>query len=111
MFTHVFDIEMKCLFFDERIQGHYKAYMWSAVFEREWAYGSYAVAISHVTRFDRAIMYSTFALDYLRHDEKWNKYVKSDKLEQQAQSLLKAASSMREFHEWRMSKYTTNYFY
>ena len=111
MFTHVFDIEMKYPLDYMRIQCHYKAYIWSATFERVMAYEGYRVAMHDLMRFDRTIEYANFALQDLRHDEKWDKYVKSDKLQQKAHSLLKVTPSMREFHSWRMSKYTTNYFY
>ena len=111
MFTHVFDVEMKRVFFDERIQYNYKTYFESDFMSRRMAYDSYAMATFDVTIFDRTILYSTCALEYLRHDKKWDKYVKSDKLQQQARSLLKVTPSVREFQKWRMSKYTTDYFY
>jgi hypothetical protein len=111
MFTHVFDIEMKRVFFDENIQWQYKAYMDYAFCDRQIAYDAYKVAVKDMMRFGRTIDYAGFTLQYLRHDEKWDKYVRSDKLQQKAKSVLNITHSMREFHEWRMSKYTINYIY
>ena len=102
MFTNVFDVEMKRLFFDERIQRHYKFYIWDAVFDRLMAYEAYRVAVKDLMRFEHTIQYAICALKNLRLDKKWDKYVKSDKLEQKAHSLLKVTPSMREFHEWRL---------
>ena len=114
MFTHVFDVEMNRVFFDERIQYNYKAYIESAVVSRQEAYDLYEVVTYHMTidstRFDRVIFLSTCVLEILRHDEKWDKYVRSDKLEQLTHSVLKVTPSMCEFYKLRMSK-STNYFY
>ena len=104
MLTSVYDVEMKRIFFDERIQSNYKEYIWSAVFERVIAYESYGVAVHDRMRFDRTIEYANFALQELRHDEKWDKYVKSDRLQQKTHSLLKVTPTMREFHAMRCKR-------
>ena len=104
MLKNVFDVEMKRIFFDERIQRNYKEYIWYAVFSRDMAYESYRVAIFSGFRFDRAIVYANFTLDYLCHDEKWDRFVKADKLQKKAQSLLKVTPSMREFYAMRFKR-------
>ena len=81
MFTNVFDVEMKSLFFDERIQRNYKAHIWSAVFDRVGAHECYRVAVRDMMRFDCIMEYSNFTLQYLRHDERWDRFVKADKLQ------------------------------
>lgn len=114
MFTNVFDVfdmEMKSIFFKEMIQYHYMTHVSYAVSDRLIAYSAYGEAVKNRMRFEHTMVYAGFTLQYLRHDEKWDKYVKSDKLQQKAHSLLKVTPSVREFHEWRMSKETINYIY
>lgn len=114
MFTNVFDVfdmEMKSISFSEMIQYHYMTHVSYAVSDRLIAYKAYGEAVKNRMRFEHTMVYAGHTLVYLRHDEKWDKYVKSDKLQQKAHSLLKVTPSVREFHKWRMSKSTTNYFY
>ena len=110
MFINVFDVERRCTYFDVRVQDHYKIHMRSAVFDRLMAYEAYRVAVRNMLWFDRIMEYANFTLQYLRHDERWNRFVKSDKLQQKTQSLLKVTPTMREFHKLRMLQYRTNYF-
>ena len=70
MFTNVFDVERKRLFFDESIQCDYKEHIWNVNFYRLLAYDAYHVAVRH-PRY--TIQYANIALDDLRHDEKWNR--------------------------------------
>ena len=89
MFTNFFDDEVKCI-------------MDGAVWERDLAYKCYCRAILYLEMFDfdRTILYANYTLGYLHHDGKWSRFVKSDKLRLQAQSLLKVTPSMRDFHKW-----------
>jgi hypothetical protein len=104
MFTNVFDVEMRCLFFDEEIQFDYKEHIWRANFDRLIAYDAYQVAVHNRWLFDRTILYTNFTLKYLRHDAKWDRFVKSDMLQKKTQSLLKVTPSVRDFHKWRLAK-------
>ena len=107
MFTNVFDVEMKRLFFDERLQRDYKEHIWTANFHRLMAYDSYHVAV-RIPRY--TIQYANVALYELRHDEKWDRFVKSDMLQKKAKSLLKVTPSVRDFHELRFRKGVIKYF-
>lgn len=104
MLTNVYDVEMKRIFFDERIQCDYEFYFENAASDRLVACAAYRVATKNRMWFDRTMEYAGYTLAYLRHDEKWDMYVKSDRLQQQAQSLLKVTPSMREFHAWRCKR-------
>ena len=102
MFTNVFDVfdmEMKSIFFKKKIQYHYMTHMSYAICDRLIAYEAYRESVKDRMRFEHTMVYAGFTLQYLRHDKKWDKYVKSDKLQQQAHSLLKVTPSVREFHK------------
>ena len=123
MFTHVFD-EMKRVFFDAEVQCHYKAYYWSVCRDREIAYESCEKAVEAMTlivrgftieyahlecsdhrdwvvvartmfELSRVSEYANKALMRLRHDDKWDRYVKADKLEQEACNLWEVARAMK----------------
>lgn len=109
MLTNVYDVEMKRIFFDERIQCNYEFYIEDAVFDRLMAYDGYRVATKNLMWFDRTMEYAGRTLNYLFHDEKWDRYVRSDRLQQQAQSLLKVTPGMREFHAMRCKRLIRNF--
>jgi hypothetical protein len=118
MFTHVFD-EMQRGFFDAYDQDT----LWNVCRDREMAYESceksveamtlivrgFTIEYAHLecsdhrdwvvvarTMFElsRVSEYANKALMRLRHDEKWDRYVKADKLEQQARNLWEVARAL-----------------
>jgi hypothetical protein len=107
MFINVFDPTMKSVFFDLMILWDDEEHVWSATFDRLTAYEAYRVAVKNMMWFDRIMEYAGHALRYLCHDEKWDRFVRSDKLQKKSQSLLKVTPGMRQFHAWRTKKTLT----
>jgi hypothetical protein len=115
MFTHVFD-EMQRGFFDEeyfpcvrldRLMAHecYELAVEAMTlivqgFTIEYAdiecsdYRDWVVVARTMFELSRTIEYANKALMRLRHDEKWDRYVKADKLEQQARNLWEVARAL-----------------
>ncbi len=116
MFTHVFD-EMQRVFFDEeyfprvrldRLMAHecYELAVEAMTlivrgFTIEYAdiecsdYRDWKVVARTMFELSRVSEYANKALMCLRHDEKWDRYVKADKLEQQARNLWEVARAMK----------------
>ena len=58
-------------------------------------YRDWKVVARTMFELSRVSEYANKALMRLRHDEKWDRYVKADKLEQQARNLWEVARAMK----------------